>query len=176
MLFARRTRLLPGLVAGFALLVASPVAAGPRNLKEYCISGTSTGATWGWTVENASTFATMATASGLSVTMSKPADDLRDTFVASLEGLEGSAPYIFAQAFTSTTCGSPDAAFRIAAQDDFNLLVTASGSGTPTVVGPPPTGTVNFNPDIYLIPEPTQHAMLLAGVSALAALERRRRR
>jgi hypothetical protein len=156
-----------------ALLLGASASAGPKNQKTYCISGTSNGGTWGWELEDAMTFATLATQSGLSVGSGQPASALRDTFVGSMAGLEAAPPYFFVRATNDPSCPSPDAAFFISGQDDFNLLVTPSGGGPATIVGP--SIAVSFNPDIIQVPEPGTHAMLLAGVWALIGLTRRRR-
>lgn len=158
------------------VLGAAAASAGPPNTRIYCISGSGNGTSWDWEVRDQGTTMVQHGETGLSVIGTNV--DVRNAFVVSVRKQGNSSPYVTAAKITPTpsACASAsDAAFSISAQNPFDLWVQALATGSLTIVGPSPLGTVTFNPDIYL-PEPGALTMLTVGWVVLLGLGRARTR
>jgi hypothetical protein len=164
-----------GWVFGLVLAAIAGVAnAGTPNTEEYCLRGSGTGTSWDWEVRNDGLLTVQHLDSGLSV--SGTSTMVRDAFIASINAQGVTTPYLTARAVSPipSQCLLGDVSFSISGQNPFDLWVLASGAGM-TIVGPFPTNTVTFNPDIDL-PEPSASVMLASGVATLLALRRFRGR
>lgn len=169
------------IATGLCLLCASLASAGPKNQREYCVRGSPDNTPWDWEIRAPGSGPVMASDAGLQVSAAGSTDDLRDTFVDSINAAAGLPPWIFAGALTpplTAPCdaGAGDRGFYIAAQDDYDLWVEDQGSGMLVQVVPGVLNAVQFNPEIFLVPEPGAPIMLLAGAVELSILSRRRRR